>query len=210
MRKSILSLMIGLALCGAVDAQLLGLPIADSATRLGAGSLRAGAHLTLGDEANLYGVRAAFGATESLDLFADLGLVAPDDWDNAPALQGGALYALPLDGPLDVAARCTIGFARLESNDFGQKVTSDLFAIHGGALASMDYSPVTPYAYLGLCYWNASYSGDGLDSSGADDIEPALAAGALFSLDNLPALSFFGEVAYIDGVFFSAGANLAF
>ncbi|MCF7837744.1 MAG: hypothetical protein K9N49_03865 [Candidatus Marinimicrobia bacterium] len=200
-------ILVGL-LASSASAQLLGLPIGSSAAAPGAGLMRAGASATFGDDFNMYGGRFTYGLTDELAMFADLGMFDPDDFDSALAYQAGGTFTLPVEAPVDIAARASIGFTSTEGSEYGYKWEVDYMTLNGGILASKDFDAITPYAYVGLNHTKAEVKVRGHGSDDDDETDVALAAGVIFTVPDMPALSFFGEVAHIDDVFFSVGGRM--
>lgn len=200
---------------------VLGLPYADDATT-DAGTMRIGGGVTLESDVNLYGARFTYGAMDGVAIFGGGGIIDPDFADSEPFFQVGAQYQLPLyDLPFEVAIRGAFGITSWEDSwtDFwGRgKIEVDLWTLNVGALGSkkLDEVPLTIYGFLGLSYQkfevDVTVTGpDGRESFSDSDseTEPAIAAGAIYSLnDNV---SFYGEVAHIDELFFSLGARYQF
>ena len=172
---------------------VLGLPYAEDAMTQ-QGEMRITGGITLESDLNLYGARFSYGIMDGFSVFAGAGLFDPDLGDSELYLQGGGKYTLPLDLPVDLAIRASLGYM---SGDW-----FDLMTINGGVLASTAVNPmITVYGFGGLSHWRIS------PDRGSDNTENelALAGGAIFNLNEN--VSFFAELAHIDEMFISLGAR---
>jgi len=202
MKKLIVAVMI-CAMAAPAMAQFGGLPYADSAAAPEAGLMRVSGGLVIGDDFNTYGGRFTFGLIEGLAIFADIGMLDPDEGDTGLAYQGGAKFTLPLDLPVDVAVRGTIGMASYDI-DNGDVDSMD-FNI--GALVSKDLDMFTPYGFIGFNYLDYEVKA-GQQKKSDDETDIALAGGTLFSLTEQ--FSLYGELVYIDDVLFGLGGRWQF
>ena len=203
MKRGILILAV-LACAVPALAQFGGMPIATGADPMEAMSLRASGGLVFGDDFNLYGVRGTVSPIKGLAAFGDAGVIDPDIGDLGWALQAGGLFSMPLDLPVDVGLRGTVGLAGYDF-DGG---TARFKNINGGVLASKKIEILTPYAFMGINYVKATLDVDGLGDVDDDDTDLALAGGAVLTVNEQ--LSFYGEIDYIDDPFFAAGARFDF
>lgn len=173
MRKiSICVAMLGLVTVSAM-AQYAGAPIGDGAVPDPVGTHRfSGMFLSIADRATAFGARYTYGATESLALFGDLGLVTDledgaeeyEDSFDGVAFQLGAIYKLPVEAPFDLALRGTIFKPFINDENVGTHIDElgdidfdvELKMVGGsiGALASYHIEDVaeglTGYAHVGL------------------------------------------------------------
>ncbi len=102
--------------------------------------------VTLESDVNLYGGRFTYGVADGVALFGGVGIFDPDFGDTEPYFQGGGLYTLPVDAPVDLALRGAVGYT-----SYGRSV--DLWTINGGVLASKEMDEqFTIYGYGGLSY----------------------------------------------------------
>lgn len=193
------------AMAAPAMAQFAGLPYADSAAAPEAGLIRVSGGAVVGDDANGYGGRVTFGVMEGLALFADLGMIDPDEGDAGLAYQGGGKYTLPLDLPVDVALRGTIGMASYEVTD---DVDADWLFVNVGALVSKTIEQFTPYGFLGMNYSDVEVDWEGVGDASEDETDVALAGGVLFDLTEQ--LSLYGEIVHIDDLFFGLGGRFQF
>lgn len=200
-----------------VSAQYGGMPLADTAAAPKAGLMRASAGIIVGDDFNEYGARFTYGAIDPLAVFVDLGILDPDGGDSAFAIQGGATYTLPIEAPVDLAARLAISRAAYSESTMGVDVDLTLLSINAGVLASkMVAEPISVYGYLGLNWEkadidakSASIGGFQVDLSDSDsETDIAIGIGAIYALDQN--LSFYGELDYIDDAFLGLGARWQF
>jgi opacity protein-like surface antigen len=204
MKKLIVIAMV-CAMAAPAMAQFAGLPYADSAAAPAAGLIRASAGAVVGDDANGYGGRITFGVMEGLALFADLGIIDPDEGDTGSAYQGGGKYTLPLDLPVDVALRGTLGMASYEAAD---DVDADWLFVNVGALVSKEIEALTPYGFIGMNYSDLEIDWEGVGDASEDETDVALAGGVLFALNEQ--LSLYGEIIHIDDLFFGLGGRFQF
>lgn len=192
------------AMAAPAMAQVLGLPIADGAAAEPQGLLRLSGGAIVGDDANAYGGRVLFGVIEGLALMADLGIVDPDGGDTGFAYAGGAKFTLPVDLPVDLAVRGTIGMSSYEVGP----VDVDVMDISVGGLVSKTIEQFTPYGFLGFVYEDVDADFEGLGSGSDSDTEIAIAGGVLFALNEQ--ISLYGELAHIDDLFFGLGGRFQF
>jgi len=188
-------------------AQLAGLPIAGGA-EAPAGVLQGSGGLVLGDDFNVYGVRGTFAPVEGLALFGDAGALDPDEGDMGWAIQGGGLFVLPLDLPVDLGLRGAIGFGGFDIDEAGVDASATLMTLNGGVLASKKIEMITPYAFAGINYADTTVDIEGYGEESEDETDLAVAAGVAFSLSEQ--IAFYGEIAHIDDVFFGLGARVTF
>ena len=192
----------------------LGQPFAEDATTE-MGEARVTGAITLESDIKLYGARFTYGLLDGMALFGGLGLADPDDFDTDPYFQLGGLYRLPVQLPFDLALRGSFGIASFEDDWFAGSTELDVWMLGVGALGSyriQQQLDVYGYAGLSIQHTDMTVRRDYGDAWGRrrwsdddTDIEPALAAGALFWLNR--ELSFFGELAHIDDVFVSFGVR---
>ena len=186
-------------------AQFAGLPIAGGAAAAPGGAFSASGGVVIGDDVNLYGVRGGFAPIEGLALFGDAGVLDPDEGDMGWAVQGGGLFTLPLELPVDVGVRGTLGFAGYDG-DGGDVTYMDIM---GGLLVSKAIQQLTPYAFLGFNYMDYEVELDGYHGDYSDDeTDAVLAAGVEFAINEQ--ISLYGEIAHIDDPFFGFGGRARF
>lgn len=183
-------------------AQLAGLPIAGGA--LADAGLRASGGIMVGDDFNMYGVRATFSPAQGLALFGDAGALDPDHGDMGWAFQGGAQFTLPLGAPVDLALR---GVAGLAGYDFDGGDVS-MLDLNGGLVVSKTIEQLTPYGFVGINYIDSEVDIDHGGKVSDDETDLAVAAGVSFALNEK--LSFYAEIAHIDDPFFGGGARVNF
>jgi opacity protein-like surface antigen len=188
------------ALAAPAMAQIMGMPLADSAAAPEQGLLRASGGVIIGDDANAYGGRITYGLMEGLALFADLGMIDPDGGDTGLCYQGGGKFTLPLDLPVDVAVRGAIGMTSYEVLN----TDVDVMGVAIGGLVSKEIEQFTPYGYIGLDYSKVDIEGLGDD----DETEIAIGGGVLFALTEQ--LSLYGEIVNVDDLFFGLGGRWQF
>ena len=213
MKKGIVILLVVLFSAAHANAQMAGLPIADSAVPLEAEMKRASAGFVIGDDFNMYGGRFSYGLADDFSVFGDFGFVDPDRGDTGWGIQIGGLYGIPVvDLPFDLAARGTLGYANLDQkfrvfDPATGRITTRTFSIdiitsNIGALASTDVDMMTLYGYLGLNYMRISNGGS--DS----EFDPAVGGGALFNATEQA--SIYLELMHIDDLWLGLGFRYAF
>lgn len=188
-----------------VMAQLAGLPIAGGAGLSQPGALNLSGGVVLGDDFNTYGVRLGFAVLDNLTLFGDAGVLDPDYGDTGWAFQGGGLVTLPLQGlPVDVGLRGTVGYAGFDVSGGDVRITD----LMGGVLVSKTIEQITPYAFLGVNYFDSEVKVRGYGKHSDDETDLAVAGGVEFALTEQ--ISLYGELAYIDDPFVGLGGRLRF
>ena len=88
-------------------AQIHGLSVIDLADPPGKGSIHLAGSTFVAETSALYGGRIAYGVSERILVFADLGVHDADYFDPEFLGQAGMRYTLPLDLPFDLAVRAT-------------------------------------------------------------------------------------------------------
>lgn len=206
MKKCMVILVVAM-FAGPALAQLAGLPIAGGAVAP-AGLVQASGGVVIGDDFNTYGVRGTFAPIEGLAVFGDAGLLDPDEGDMGWAIQGGGLFVLPLGLPVDLGLRGAIGFAGYDYDEAGVDASVTMMTLNGGVLASKTIDQLTPYAFAGINYVETTADIDGYGDVDDDETDLAVAGGVVFALTEQ--ISLYGEIAYIDDVFFGLGGRIAF
>jgi len=153
-------------------------------------------------------VRFTLAPIEGLAVFGGAGLLDPDKGDMGWAVQGGGLFVLPVDWPIDVGVRGALGYGGFDIDEAGVEAEATLLTLNGGVLASKTIDAFTPYAFLGVNYADPEVDIKGYGDESEDETDLAVAAGAVFALNER--LSFYGEIAHIDGVFIGLGARYGF
>lgn len=202
MKKGMMVLVV-LAFAVPALAQFAGLPIAGGAVAP-AGLMQGSGGVVIGDDFNVYGVRGTFAPIEGLALFGDVGALDPDEGDMGWAVQGGGLFVLPLDLPVDVGLRGAAGLGGYDL-DGGDATVLDLNA---GVLASKTIEQFTPYAFVGLNYFKWEVDVDHGGEVDDDETDLAIAGGASFAVNET--FSLYAEIAHIDDLFFGLGGRIAF
>ena len=203
MNKWIVVLVV-LMLAAPAMAQLAGLPIAGGATAMkGVG---ASGGVVLGDDFNLYGARVNFAPADGVLFFGDAGALDPDEGDMGWAIQGGGQFTLPVELPVDLALRGAIGFGGFDAEEVD--VSATLMTLNGGLVVSKTIETLTPYAFLGINYADTTVEIKGYDEESEDETDAVVAGGLSVALNEQ--ISLYGEIAYIDDVFFGFGARMNF
>ena len=90
-----------------MNAQIHGLSIVDTADSPGKGTMHVVGNTFVAETSALYGGRFAYGVTERLLVFTDMGVHDADYFDPEFLGQAGMRYTLPLNLPFDLAVRAT-------------------------------------------------------------------------------------------------------
>lgn len=185
-------------------AQFAGLPIGGGAAAPEAMKAGLGAGVVLNSDVNLYGGRMGFTPTAGLTFFGDVGALDPDIGDLGLAIQGGALYSLPVDLPVDMGLRGTLGWG-----GYDLEVEGDVtyFDVNGGLLISKAIDIMTPYAFLGLNYVDNTVTVGHVETS---DNQTDFAGTLGLSLKVAEGVSVYAEYSYIDDSFFGFGGRVLF
>jgi hypothetical protein len=181
------------------QAQILGLPVADHAGRIPAGTFQGAGSFSHSSDFDLYGARGGYSITDAVRCFGDLGFA-----DNDVVGQAGSIVAFQTELPIDLGLRGAVykGF----SDDV------DILGFNAMAMTSMQVYYVGLFVYGGL----------GVDLRLQDDkavfpetnsddktsVNPSAVLGCLFPATD--ELSFFLEGAYVDPFFVSAGARFLY
>ena len=105
--KRFLFLIILLTGSAAVNAQIHGLNVTDLAESPGKGSIHVVGGAFEAETSSLYGGRIAYGLSDRLLVFTDIGVHDADYFDPEFLGQAGMRYTLPLRLPFDLAVRAT-------------------------------------------------------------------------------------------------------
>jgi hypothetical protein len=106
-KKSLEGFIFLFCLTSGANAQIHGLSIVDTAEPVGKGNMHVVASTFMAETSALYGGRFAYGISERMLVFADLGVQDADYFDPETLGQAGMRYTLPLNLPFDLAIRVT-------------------------------------------------------------------------------------------------------
>jgi len=198
----------------------VGLMVSETAAPKAPGAKMIAGGVTIGDDSDFFGGRFSAGVFENLLLFGDVGILNSDDIDESdPGIQIGGIYSVPVDLPVDLAARGA--YATVFFDDY------DYYSLSAMALASKDLEveahPLSVYGGIGLLYWEVEADvtvpivvgqQDGTGVPGVtrvhakdDDTEIVVVAGAI--LDITEQLSVYVEYNHVDDSFFGGGVRWA-
>ncbi len=192
------SLMFGLA--GMSRAQMVGLPVMDTASPRDQGNLEVTPGVMFGRDMDFYGVRTTVSVLDDLRLFFDVGQVDLTDADSNFGVQGGALYSLKSTDLADFGVRVTTYYTK-----------TDLVGLTGGN-GMLVFSDETLLDHLFL------YGGAGLDlvhksidtswgsNTSQTELNPAFALGLSYAFSEN--FSLFIEADYIDGPYAGCGLSI--
>ncbi len=176
-------------------AQMVGLPLLDTAGTRDPGNLEATPGIALGDDMNFLGARATITILDELRGFIDLGRLDTRNKGDNLALQLGGLYSLPMADFCDTAVRGTFYYSN-----------TDFLDIMGGNVMLM----CSDETLLDDLY---AYGGLGIDVSkkkiyfdSHSEINPAISAGLTYKItENFWA---FLEGDYVDGLYLATGLSI--
>ena len=106
-RHTLFSLLVLIGISSAAHAQIHGLSITDTAEPPGKGTVHIVGSAFEAETSSLYGGRIAYGASDRLLVFTDLGVNDVDNFDPEFLGQAGMRYTLPVNLPFDLAVRAT-------------------------------------------------------------------------------------------------------
>lgn len=189
-----------LELSGLSQAQMVGLPVMDTAAPRNKGDLEVTPGAMFGQDMDFYGARATVSLQDDLRAFLDLGQVDLVDGDANFGVQGGALYSLEPNDFVDLGLRGTAYY-----------VNTDLLGLTGltGMLVFSDETLLNHlycYGGAGLAVVYKSSDVGGGSRSTRTEVNPALSLG--LSLQFSDNFSLFTEANYIDGVYVGCGLSI--
>lgn len=182
----------------ALQAQGIGLQVADTADIREPGQLEITAGAVYGDDASFYGIRESYTIFEELRAFLDLGAINADDSDLDFAAQAGALACIPSEDYIcDLAVRAVTYFVNADDEDlFG----GNLMLISSDETLLDD---LYVYGGLGMDVSNRKKAGA---SSSHTEANPALTVGILYHFTE--SIAAYVEVSHVDDGFIGAGIRL--
>lgn len=107
LKHCFIGLILLIVVTSGVNAQIHGLSIIDTADPAGKGTMHVVGSTFVGETSTLYGGRFAYGVSERLLVFADIGVHDADFFDPETLGQAGMRYTLPFNLPFDLAIRAT-------------------------------------------------------------------------------------------------------
>ena len=107
LRRCLFGLLLLIGTTSTVNAQIHGLSVTDTADPPGKGNIHVVGSTFVAETSSLYGGRLAYGVSERLLVFTDIGVHDADYFDPEILGQAGMRYTLPLDLPFDFAVRAT-------------------------------------------------------------------------------------------------------
>ncbi len=176
------------------NAQVVGLPVLDTATTRDPGSLEATPGIVIGQDMNFYGLRGTITMLDELRGFLDLGQLDVDGYGDSLAMQAGALLNLPVCDVVDTALRGTFYYSNTDRIDI----------LGGNMMILCSDESLLDNLYL--------YGGAGLDASkkktysSKTEINPIIALGLSYKVcENI---HLFLEGDYVDGFYGSFGVSI--
>ena len=192
-----LSLALGLLLGATLPtaAQMVGLPVLDTADHRDPGRFELMPGASFGEEMDFFGARASYTILDELRGFLDLGRLQTEDKGENLALQAGGLCSLPGIDFCDTALRATGYYA---NTDYLDIIGADLMLVASGETLLDDL-----FIYGGV---GADYSERKIFSATHSEINPSLAAGMCYKFTR--SFVVFIEGDYIDGLYAAAGLSI--
>ena len=184
----------GVALSLNASAQIVGLPIMDTADTRAPGQFEIIPGATLGEDMTFIGARASLSLMEELRAFLDIGRLDIADRDENIAIQGGGLYSLPMTDLCDTAIRGAMYYCNTDRMDL---IGGNLMLVCSGQTVLSD----DLYAYTAF----------GLDASthkvhsSHSELNPAIAAGLTLKMTDR--ISLFAEGDFVDGLYVAGGLS---
>ena len=177
-------------------AQMVGLPVMDTAEGREQGSLEATPGVAFGRDMNFIGGRATVTAMDDLRAFVDLGLSDPKDSGSGLGLQAGALYCLPKSDMAEWGVRGAVYYANTDRLDL---LGTDVMLVFSGETV---LDSLYCYGGGGLDFCDKTKPG----GSGSYELNPALSLGlSYFFTENY---SLFTEADFVDGLYFGIGLSI--
>lgn len=185
---------------GITSAQMVGLPVMDTAAARDAGNLEVTPGLMFGKDMDFYGARATVTALDELRVFFDLGRVDINDNDANFGLQGGVLYSLEPTDLVDLGIRVA-----------AYHINTDYLGLTGmnGMLVFSDETLLDDLYCYGGAGVDLSYKSNDVsfgDSSNQVELNPAFSLGLAYRFNDSYCL--FTEADFIDGFYFGAGLSI--
>ena len=107
LKRCLFGLILLIGATATVNAQIHGLSVVDSSDSPGKGSIHVVGSTFVAETSSLYGGRLAYGVSERLLVFTDIGVHDADYFDPEFLGQIGMRYTLPINLPFDFAVRST-------------------------------------------------------------------------------------------------------
>lgn len=196
----LLMLGVGIGLAGLSRAQMVGLPLMDTATPRDVGNLEVTPGMAFGHDMDFYGARATITAMDDLRAFVDLGRVAIRDRDANVGVQGGALYSLPQNDFVDLGIRSALYY--VDTDQLGLKGLNTMLVFSDELLLDNFYL----YGGAGLDAVYKSYHTSWGSDSSQTELNPALSLGLSYRITD--SFSLFTEADWIDGYYVGIGLSI--
>jgi len=189
-----------LGLTGFSRAQMVGLPVMDTASPRDQGNLEVTPGVMFGHDMDFYGARATVSVLDDLRMFLDLGQVDITDGDSNFGVQGGALYLLEPNDFIDLGIRGTVYYANTNPSEltgadgmlvFSDETLLDHLYFYGGAGLDVVHKSIETK-------WGAS--------SSRTEVNPAASLGLSFQFSEN--FSLFAEADYVDGLYAGCGLSI--
>jgi hypothetical protein len=199
LRTSLLAFSTILILSTTSHAELIGLPVADTAEIRDSGQLEFMPGAVIGSDLSFYGLRQSYSFLDGFRAFLDLGAVDIKDENMDFAGSLGATFCIPGDFIADLAIRPSFYYANTDSTD-----------IIGGTLAlvTSDESLLDNLYLYGAFGLDFSQTEESLESvtTTTTEINPLLSLGLIYNCT--PSLGLFLEGTYINSSFISFGIKI--
>lgn len=185
---------------GLALAQMVGLPVMDTATPRDQGNLELLPGVVIGQDMDFYGARTTLSVLDECRVFLDVGQVDIEKGDANFGIQGGMLYTLMSNDFIDLGVRGA-----------GYYANTDLLGLTGcnGMLVFSDET-VLPQLFfhggIGLDYVHKSIETRWGASSNQNELNPALSLGLSYQCNENFIL--FTEANYVDGLYAGIGLSI--
>ncbi|MEI6168727.1 MAG: hypothetical protein WCS52_16220 [bacterium] len=185
---------------GLASAQMVGLPVMDTATPRDQGNLELLPGVVVGQDMNFYGARTTLSVLDEFRIFVDVGQVDIREGDANFAVQGGMLYTLMSNDFIDLGVRGA-----------GYSANTDLLGLTGcnGMVVFSDETVLTHlfcHGGIGLDYVHKSIETRWGASSKQNEINPALSLGLSYQFNEN--FTLFTEANYVDGLYAGIGLSI--
>lgn len=193
LKRALLAAGLVLGAAWSSPAQLVGLPVFDTADRRDPGSFEIMPGATFGEDMDFIGARASYSLLDELRGFIDLGRLQTDNNGSNLALQAGGLFSLPMFDFCETSIRASGYYA---NTDYMDIIGCDLMLVCSGETLLDDL-----YVYSGF---GVDFSERKLYTSHSE-VNPAVAGGLCYQFTKN--LKFFVEGDYVDGLYAAAGIS---
>lgn len=188
------------SMAGIAQAQMVGLPVMDTASPRDKGNLEVTPGAMFGRDMDFYGVRTTLSLADDFRAFLDLGQVDLVDGDSNFGVQAGGLYSLEPTELGDLGIRGAAYYSKTDR--LGLTGANGMLVFSDETLLDHLFF----YGGIGLDIVYKSMDNPGGESTTQAEINPALSLGLSFQFSEN--FSLFVEGDYIDGPYVGAGLSI--